>query len=69
MARSTAGHGAHRPLKFVREKREPVFPKRQTKTKESRGLPVKYGSPEMLSLSVFTALPDAEAIPLRLEML
>ncbi|UDF32010.1 UNVERIFIED_ORG: hypothetical protein LHK14_23520 (plasmid) [Roseateles sp. XES5] len=69
MARSTAGHGAHRPLEFVREKWEPIFPKRQTKTKEFRAFPVKSGSPEMLWLFVFTALSDAEAIPLRLEML
>jgi hypothetical protein len=35
----------------------------------SRAFPVNFGSPEMLQDFVFTALSDAEANPLRLEML
>jgi hypothetical protein len=35
----------------------------------SRAIPVKSGSPEWLSILVFAALSDAEAMPLRLERL
>ncbi|UDF32973.1 UNVERIFIED_ORG: hypothetical protein LHK14_24750 (plasmid) [Roseateles sp. XES5] len=34
-----------------------------------RAFPAKSGSPEMLQLFVLTALSEAEAIPLRLDML
>jgi hypothetical protein len=55
-------------LEFVREKWEPVFPKRQTKTKKSRVCQIQ-NEPDRLWTLVFTALPDADAVLLRPEML